>query len=131
MKQIRWSSPIAITAVILAVQTIGLWGVGVFFVVETVTEPANSLAGAIFLDILIFASAAAMSVAVVWFIRGVSSTRSAVIVWQMTVIGIGIASAQGTEPQWGLAVALIAPATVVTILMLFSRKISRHLDPDA
>lgn len=131
MKNIRWSFPIAVTALILTLQTLGLWGVGVLFVIETVTEPANSLAGAIFLDILIFASAAAMSVAVVWFLRGVSSTRSAIIVWQMTVIGIGIASAQGTEPQWGLGIVLIAPATVVTIFMLFNRKVSQHLDSDA
>lgn len=119
------------TATILGLQTLGLWGVGVVFIIETFTEPSNSLVGAIFLDIMIVASAAAMSAVVVWFLRGVSSTRSAIIVWQMTLIGIGIASAQGTEPQWVLAVALIAPATLVTVFMLYNGEISRHLDPDA
>ncbi|MDP4586105.1 MAG: hypothetical protein NWS64_02250 [Microbacteriaceae bacterium] len=128
MKKSGWAWPVVATAAILI---LGLWGVGVVFIIDTITQPANSLAGAIFLDILIVLSAAAMSVAVVWFLRGVSSTRSAIIVWQMTVIGIGIASAQGGEPRGELAVALIAPATVVTILMLFNRDISRHLEPDA
>jgi hypothetical protein len=127
----RWSFPVVATATILGLQTLGLWGVGVVFIIETFTEPSNSLVGAIFLDIMIVASAAAMSAVVVWFLRGVSSTRSAIIVWQMTLIGIGIASAQGTEPQWVLAVALIAPATLVTVFMLYNGEISRHLDPDA
>jgi len=131
MKNSRWTLPIVVTAAILALQTLGLWGVGVVFVIDTFTEPANSLAGAIFLDIMIVASATAMSMAIVWFLRGVSSTRSAIIVWQMTVIGIGIASAQGTEPRWELAVALIVPAAIVTFLMLFNRDISHHLDSDA
>ncbi len=131
MKKSRWTFSIVVTAAILGLQTLGLWGVGVVFIIDTFTEPANSLAGAIFLDIMIVASAAAMSVAIVWFLRGVSSTRSAIIVWQMTLIGIGIASAQGTEPQWELAVGLIVPAAVVTVFMLFSREVSRHLDSDA
>ena len=131
MKKSRWTFPVLVTAAILGLQTLGLWGVAVVFIIDTFTEPSNSLAGAIFLDIMIVASAAAMSLAIVWFLRGVSSTRSAIIVWQMTLIGIGIASAQGAEPRWELALALIVPATVVTVLMLFNSDISRHLDPDA
>jgi hypothetical protein len=131
VKKSRWTFPVLVTAAILGLQTLGLWGVAVVFIIDTFTEPSNSLAGAIFLDIMIVASAAAMSLAIVWFLRGVSSTRSAIIVWQMTLIGIGIASAQGAEPRWELALALIVPATVVTVLMLFNSDISRHLDPDA
>jgi hypothetical protein len=131
VKKSRWTFPVMVTAAILGLQTLGLWGVAVVFIIDTFTEPSNSLAGAIFLDIMIVASAAAMSAAIVWFLRGVSSTRSAIIVWQMTLIGIGIASAQGAEPRWELALALVVPATVVTIFMLFNRDISRHLDPDA
>ena len=131
MKKSRWTFPVVVTAAILGLQTLGLWGVAVVFIIDTFTEPSNSLAGAIFLDIMIVASASAMSFAIVWFLRGVSSTRSAIIVWQMTLIGIGIASAQGAEPRWELALALVVPATVVTIFMLFNRDISGHLDPDA
>jgi hypothetical protein len=115
---------------IVTLQTLGLWVVTGVFVYDTVTQPSNSLAGAIFLDVMIILSAAAMSIVAVMFVRGRSSTRSAIIVWQMTVIGIGIASAQGAEPRWDLAALLIAPAAVVTALLLFSRDVSRHLESD-
>jgi hypothetical protein len=116
---------------IVSLQTLGLWVVSALFIVDTATQPSNSLAGAIFLDVMIVLSAAAMSVATVMFARGRPSTRSAIIVWQMTVIGIGIASAQGTEPRWDVAALLIVPAAAVTGLLLFSRDVSGHLDPDA
>jgi len=118
-------------AAILSLQTIGLWVVSGVFVYDTATQPSNSLAGAIFLDVLIVVSAAAMSVATIMFVRGRSSTRSGIIVWQMTVIGIGIASAQGNEPRWDVAAMLIVPAATVAVLLLFNREVSRHLDTDA
>jgi hypothetical protein len=118
-------------AAILSLQTIGLWVVSGVFVYDTATQPSNSLAGAVFLDVLIVVSAAAMSVATIMFVRGRSSARSAIIVWQMTVIGIGIASAQGAEARWDVGALLIVPAAAVTVLLLFSREVSRHLDTDA
>lgn len=121
---------LAIT-VIVSLQTLALWVVSGVFVYDTATQPSNSLAGAIFLDVMIVLSAAAMSVATVMFVRGRPATRSAIIVWQMTVIGIGIASAQGVEPRGDVAALLIAPATAVTGLLLFSPTVSRHLDADA
>jgi len=121
---------LAIT-VIVSLQTLALWFVSGVFVYDTATQPSNSLAGAIFLDVLIVVSAAAMSLATIMFVRGRSSTRSAIIVWQMTVIGIGIASSQGIEPRWEIAALLIMPAAVVTSLLLFSRGVSRRLDPDS
>ena len=116
---------------ITAVQTLGLWAVAALFVYDTATQPSNSLAGAIFLDALIVLSAGVMSIVTVMFARGRSSTRSAIIVWQMTVIGIGIASAQGVEPRWDFAALLIVPAATVTAFVLFSRAVSSHLDSDA
>ena len=122
---------VSVVVALTALQTLALWVVSVVFVYDTVTQPSNSLAGAIFLYVMIVLSAAAMSVATVMFARGRPSTRSAIIVWQMTVIGIGIASAQGIEPRWEIAALLIMPAAVVTSLLLFSRGVSRHLDPDS
>lgn len=116
---------------IIALQTLGLWVISALFIYDTATQPSNSLAGAIFLDALIVLSAAAMSIATIMFARGRSSTRSAIIVWQMTVIGIGIASAQGVEPRWDVSALLIVPAATVTVLLLFSREVSRHLDSNA
>ena len=125
--------PLAVSVVVAltALQTLALWVVSGVFVYDTATQPSNSLAGAVFLDVLIVVSAAAMSLATIMFVRGRSSTRSAIIVWQMTVIGIGIASAQGDEPRWDVAAMLIVPAATVAVLLLFNREVSRHLDTDA
>lgn len=131
MRNFRPTFPLITVTAIVALQTIGLWIVAGVFVFDTITQPSNSLAGAIFLDVMILASAVVMSAVVVWFIRGNSSTRSGIIVWQMTVIGIGIASAQGDEPRLDVALGLIVPATIVTIFMLGSREVSRHLAADA
>ena len=127
----RKSISVMTTIVILSLQTMGMWGIAAILIVDTATQPSNSLAGAIFLDVLIVLSAAAMVAAVVYFAKGASATRSAIVVWQMTVIGIGIASAQGAGARWDIALALIIPATVVTIFMLFDREVSRHLTRDA
>ncbi len=125
-------SPAVFTVVaITALHTVALWAAAALFVYDTATQSANSLGGAIFLDSFLVLSAVAMSVVTVLFVRGRSSTRSAMIVWQMTVVGIGIASAQGAEPRWDLAVILIVPAVIVTVLLLFSREVSRHLDSNA
>ena len=131
MARNRASLPVIGVSVILALQTIALWVVAAVLVFDTATQPSDSLAGAIFLDVMIVGSAVAMSIAGVLFLRGVASTRAAIVVWQMTVIGIGIASAQGTEPRWDLAAVMVIPAAVVTIFMLFNREVSRHLNPDA
>lgn len=131
MARSRLSAPVIVIAGILTLQTLGLWAITALYFVDTATQPANSLAGAIFLDVMVLGSAIAMSIAVVLFLRGVSSTRAAIVVWQMTVIGIGIASAQGDEPRWDIAAGLVIPAALVTIFMLGNREVSRHLNPDA
>jgi hypothetical protein len=127
----RKSISVMTTIVILSLQTMGMWGIAAILIVDTATQPSNSLAGAIFLDVLIVLSAAAMVAAVVYFAQGAAATRSTIVVWQMTVIGIGIASAQGAGARWDIALALIIPASVVTIFMLFDREVSRHLARDA
>ena len=131
MKNFRPTFPLVSVTAIIALQALGLWVVAGVFVLETVTQPSNSLAGAIFLDFLIVVSAAAISLVVVLFVRGVSATRSAIVFSQMTIVGIGIASAQGDQPRWDVSLALIIPAALATIFMLGSREVSRHLAPDA
>ena len=131
MKNFRPTFPLVTVTAIVALQALGLWVVAGVFVLETVTQPSNSLAGAIFLDMLIVVSAAAISLVAVLFVRGVSATRSAIVFSQMTIVGIGIASAQGDQPRWDVALALIIPAALATIFMLGSREVSRHLAPDA
>ena len=131
MKNFRPTFPLVAVTAIIALQALGLWAVAGIFVLETITQQSNSLAGAIFLDMLIVVSAAAISLVAVLFVRGVSATRSAIVFSQMTFVGIGIASAQGDQPRWDVALALVIPAAIATILMLGSREVSRHLAPDA
>ncbi len=127
----KTSGVIVTISSILALESVALWVVATWLVIDTLTLPANSFGGALFLDALVILSAAASSWAVVAFFRGNGRTRGAIVMWQMLVIGIGIASAQGPEPRWDIAVALIVPAALVTIFMLFRREVSRHLGKDA
>lgn len=118
-------------AALCALESLGLWAVTVVLIVDTVSQPANSMGGAIMLDAIAGLTAAATSVAVVAFWRGSGAVRGGIIVWQVMQAGVGIASAQGIEARWDIAVALIVPATVVTIFVLFRREVSRFLGKDA
>ena len=127
----RLPVPVWGVAFVLSLHAIGMWVIAALFVVDTATQPAHSIGGAIFLDVMIVLAAAAMTLVIIFFLRRAPATRSAIVVWQMTVIGIGIASAQGEVGRWDIAAALIIPATFVTIFMLFNREVSRHLSRDA
>lgn len=116
---------------ILGLESLAMWIVTGWLIVDTVTLPNTSIGGAVFLDVLVALSAVASGWATWAFWRGNGHTRAAVVVWQMLLVGIGIASAQGPEPRWDIALALIVPATVVTIFVLFRREVSRHLGNDA
>lgn len=127
----KTSGVVIVIVAILGLESLALWLVTGWLIVDSVTLPSTSIGGAVFLDVLVALSAAASSWATRAFWRGNGHTRAAVVVWQMLIIGIGIASAQGPEPRWDIALALIVPATVVTIFVLFRREVSRHLGKDA
>jgi len=129
--------PLAVSVVVAltALQTLALRVVSGVFVYDTVTRPARiPPAGAIFLDVMRYVSVRlprcllqpSCSRAVV------RSTRSAIIVWQMTAIGIGIASARGIGPRWEISALLIsAGRRSLPFFACFSRRCaSRHLDPE-
>jgi hypothetical protein len=121
---------LAVTA-ILWLESVALWAVTGWLVVDTVTLPNNSLLGAVFLDLLVAISAGASSWVAWAFFRGNRHTRSAIVVWQMLLVGIGIASVQGPDPRLDIAIGLTIPAVIVTIFVLFRREVSRHLGNDA
>lgn len=125
------STTVVAVSAILALQAAALWVISVWLIVDTIALPLQSLAGAVFLDLMVLLSGAACTYATIAFWRGVGSSRSAVIVWQVILLGIGIASAQGVEARWDVALALTVPAAIVTTFMLFSREVSRHLGKDA
>lgn len=118
---------VVLIAIILSLQSVLLLGVAVLFTYETAVGPSLSLGGSIFFDVLVWISALAAGAATWAFWNGRSGVRGAIIVWQMVLVGIGIATAQGTDARFDLALVIGAPAVLVAIFMLFNRGVSRHL----
>ena len=122
---------VLLVAAICALESAALWLITAVLIADTVTQNSQSLGGAIMLDAITAIAAAATTVAVVAFWRGSGSVRGGIIAWQMMQAGVGIASAQGVEARFDIALALVVPAAIVTIFMLFRREVSRYLGKDA
>ena len=118
---------VVLISLILSVQSVGLALVAALFSYETATTPSLSLGGAIFFDVLMWLSALAAGAATWAFWNGRSGVRGAVIVWQMVLVGIAIATAQGSDARIDLALIIGVPAALVATFVLFHRGVSRHL----
>lgn len=128
MPEKRRPLSVVLVSVVLAVQSVALLGIAGLFTYETATTPSTSLAGAIFLDVLVWISALAAGAVTRGFWRGNASTRAAVIVWQMTLVGIAIATGQGAEARLDLALIVGIPSVIVTGVVLFATSVTAHLD---
>lgn len=117
---------VVLIAFILALQSLALIGVAALFTFETITSASLSLAGSIFFDVLVWISAISAGAVTVGFWMGKSSTRAAVIVWQMLFVGIAIATGQGAEARPDVALIIGIPAALVATFLLFNRGVSRH-----
>ncbi|CAB4593275.1 MAG: hypothetical protein F2574_03300 [Actinobacteria bacterium] len=127
MSSLSRSLVVGFISLVLALQAVGLLGVAALFTFETVTQPSTNLAGSVFLDVLIWVFALGAGAATRAFWSGKSGSRGAIIVWQMVLVGVAIASAQGDTARWDFALVIGGPAVIVAIFMLFSRGVSRHL----
>ena len=127
MSSLSRSLVVGFISLVLALQSFGLLGVAALFTFETVTQPSTNLAGSVFLDVLIWVFALGAGAATRAFWSGKSGSRGAIIVWQMVLVGVAIASAQGDTARWDFALVIGGPAVIVAIFMLFSRGVSRHL----
>ncbi len=119
---------VVLVSVVLSVQSVALLGIAGLFTYETISAPSLSLGGAIFFDVLVWISAVAAGAVTRGFWRGNASTRAAVIVWQMVLVGIAIATGQGAEARLDLALILGIPAAAVTGVVLFSKSVTAFLD---
>ena len=128
MPEKRRPLSVVLVSVVLSVQAVALLGIAGLFTYETATTPSLSLGGAIFFDVLVWISALAAGAVTRSFWRGNASTRAAVIVWQMVLVGIAIATGQGADARLDLALILGVPAVAVTIIVLFAKSITAHLD---
>lgn len=127
MSSLSRSLVVGFISLVLALQAVGLLGVAALFTFETVTQPSTNLAGSVFLDVLMWVFALGAGAATRAFWSGKSGSRGAIIVWQMVLVGVAIASAQGDTARWDFALVIGGPAVIVAIFMLFSRGVSRHL----
>lgn len=127
MASLSRSLVVGFISLVLALQSVGLLGVATLFTFETVTQPSTNLAGSVFLDVLIWVFTLGAGAATRAFWSGKSGSRGAIIVWQMVLVGVAIASAQGDTARWDFALVIGGPAVIVAIFMLFSRGVSRHL----
>ena len=117
---------IVLIAIILSLQSVALLGVAALFSYQTAVSPSLSLGGSIFFDVLVWFSALASGAATRAFWNGRSGVRGAIIVWQMVLVGIAIATAQGSDARLDLALIIGLPAVLVATFVLFSRGVSRH-----
>ena len=127
MTNISRSIIVLALSLVLALQSVGLIAVAIFFTFETVTQPSSNLAGSVFLDVLVWGFALGAGAVTRAFWSGKSGSRGAIIVWQMIFVGVAIASAQGDMARPDLALIIGAPAAIVATFVLFSRGVSRHL----
>jgi peptidoglycan/LPS O-acetylase OafA/YrhL len=119
---------IVLLTLVLSLQSTALLGVAALFSYETLTSPSLSLGGSVFFDVLVWISALAAGAVTRGFWAGRSATRAAIVVWQMLFVGIAIATGQGPDARFDLALVIGIPAALVTAAMLFAKSVTAHLE---
>ncbi|MEY4457434.1 MAG: hypothetical protein RIS25_27 [Actinomycetota bacterium] len=114
-------------ATVLWLQTVALWLAAGYLIVLSFTEKSVSLASTLFLDTLVLLFAVLLSIVSRGFQRGNPYTRGAILVWEVMVLGVAIASNQGADARLDIALILGIPAVYVAVMMLFSPSIGAKL----
>lgn len=116
---------VALSALI-ALEAVAFVAVTVFLIVEIFAAPADSVASAIALTVVV-------AIAAVWLaaiVRGLWHsqpwTRGATIVVQVLLIAIAVGSFQGIGPRPDIGWLILAPAIVALVLVL-SKPVQREL----
>ena len=91
--------------------------VTVYLIVETLTQPASSLGGAVVLDLI--AAIAAVFLFAVGFavLRSRPWIRAATFVWQLVQIAVAVGELQGQDALPALGFGLLIPSIVVIVLL--------------
>jgi hypothetical protein len=118
--------PVVALTVIVGLEAIGLAVTAGLLLFATLTQRSDSLASAIFLDLLVLGFAAAMVVVTIGVWRGVPSARSGALVWQVLQLALGLASDDGVFARPDIALAFGVPAVVAIVLILFNRSVREH-----
>lgn len=119
-----------VVILVLTLETLALAVAAVFLLYSTMTQQAQSLSSALFLDLIVLA----LAVGLAWVTWGVwsgkPSGRSGALVWQVLQMGIAISGIRGPLSEPIVAVAVGAPAVLVIALLLFSRSLKTHFHPE-
>lgn len=113
----RHSVTLLVLAALLALEALALWVVAGWELVELLTRPAASEAGAIALLTLTVVAATWVSAIAVNVLRGRGWVRGAAVTWQVVQVAVGIGFVQGADANIALGLALILPSVVVVGLL--------------
>lgn len=104
-QQLRRPVGVYVIAAVLGLEALGLAAAGVWFTFGVFTQTPHSMASAVFLIVLLFALAAAMSAVAFNAFKGFRWTRSAAFVWQLLMVAVAMP-------------ALLSGATLIGLMLL-------------
>ena len=113
---------LVISAGVIALQSLVIWGLGVWSIALLFSDSATSLASALFLIGLLLAAALWSSNIALGLFRVKRWAHTPALVFQLLVASIGVASFAGEFGDPLIGVALLVPATV-TFVLLFSKSV--------
>ncbi len=113
---------LVISAAVIALQSLVIWGLSVWAIVLLVSETALSFVSALFLIGLLLAAGLWSSNIAIGLLRQRRWAHTPALVFQLLVASIGVASFAGEFGDAVIGVLLLVPATV-TFILLFSRSV--------
>jgi hypothetical protein len=111
---------VLVAAAVLALESLAVLAVALWYISELLTVTPVSLGGAIFMIVLLVGVAAGLGAVAVNLYRGFRWTRAAAFVWQLLMLAIAVPILLSGQPLPGLA--LLQPALLVAVL-LFTPKL--------
>lgn len=107
----------------------------VYLVVELLIDVPASLAGALFLTVLVVIAAIWLAVIGVNTLRGAPWVRGAIVTWQVLQIAVAVGAFQGVFARPDVGWALLIPS-LVALVLLFTKPVlaattRREFEPEA
>ncbi|WP_168770836.1 hypothetical protein [Orlajensenia flava] len=109
---------IVLLRVLLFAEAALIVGVAVWLVFELVSAPADSVASAIALFVLVLAAAAFVIAIAIGSLRGAPWIRGAAFTWQVLQVAVAVGCFQGLYARADIGWALLVPSVVVMVLLL-------------
>jgi len=116
---------VRVLAAVLGLETLALVATTIFLIFEVLVAPADSVASAIALVVVVAIAAIWLGFIVVNTVRGNAWTRGATIVVQVLFGALAIGSFQGIGPRPDIGWLLLIPVIVVLVLM-FTKPVLAH-----